>query len=533
MNDEFLFAEEDEEESPKHSKSWKILIVDDEPELHAVTKLALSDFSLNGIGLTFISAYSGQEAIEQFKTHPDIAVVLLDVVMETDDAGLKVANRVRNELGNQFTRIILRTGQPGQAPEKHVIVNYDINDYKSKTELTAQRLFTVVIAAIRSYRDIMAIEENRVGLAKVVTASKDLFGCRSLETFFEGLIQQLSSVLGCTQSAIFVTRELSEISAKTSDNLSDYYVFAANGIYKHFYGKPVKNVLSEVQLKTCNRVLSTKDIGLYDDHIVSHCNGSHIGGSLLFLSNSHRALNESNLQLIQLFSDSIQIAFENIVLLRDARLTQNELIERLCRAMDFSAPTDNHIPRLVTICAVLAKHMGMDEQSIDRFKTAVPMHDVGNYRLPESLLKRDGPLNREEKREIQQHTFIGAAFLANSDNPTVKLASELAKQHHEKWDGTGYPNRLKEKDILLESRILTAADVFDALYNKRKYKEAWPIERVLTFFDSQKGKSFDPRIVELITSLQDELVSLQHSMKDGISLFSHSFFKKMAPTDTN
>lgn len=118
MNDDFLFADDDDENEQEDLGSWKVLIVDDEPEVHAVTKLALNDFSLNGKTLEFVSAYSGEEAKAIFKAHNDIAVVLLDVVMEADDAGLQVADYIRNELDNHFTRIILRTGQPGQAPEK-------------------------------------------------------------------------------------------------------------------------------------------------------------------------------------------------------------------------------------------------------------------------------------------------------------------------------------------------------------------------------------------------------------------------------
>lgn len=196
MSDNFIFAEDTEEEVHEHRGSWKVLIVDDEPEVHAVTKLALSDFVFQEKNLEFLSAHSGAEAKKMFREHNDIAIVLLDVVMETDEAGLEVANYVRNELHNQFTRIILRTGQPGQAPERDVIVNYDINDYKSKTELTAQRLFTVVIASLRSYRDIIVIEENRQGLEKIITASANLFTIRSLESFIEGIVQQLSSLLG-------------------------------------------------------------------------------------------------------------------------------------------------------------------------------------------------------------------------------------------------------------------------------------------------------------------------------------------------
>jgi CheY-like chemotaxis protein len=114
---------------------WKVLLVDDEPDIHDITKLTLSRFRLDGRGLTFVHAYSGEEAKQVLAREKDIALVFLDVVMEREDSGLEVARWMRQDLDNQFTRIVLRTGQPGQAPEERVIVDYDINDYKEKTEL--------------------------------------------------------------------------------------------------------------------------------------------------------------------------------------------------------------------------------------------------------------------------------------------------------------------------------------------------------------------------------------------------------------
>ena len=174
--DDFLFSDEAlDEVNEVVQGSWKVIVVDDEPEVHAVTKLALSDFEFQDKRLEFISAYSGEEAKQVIQEHPDAAIVLLDVVMETDDAGLKVAKFIRETAKNNHIRIILRTGQPGQAPERQVIVNYDINDYKSKTELTAQKLFTVVMSSLRSYRDILSIEQSRQGLEKIIKASRDIF----------------------------------------------------------------------------------------------------------------------------------------------------------------------------------------------------------------------------------------------------------------------------------------------------------------------------------------------------------------------
>ncbi|UCF50865.1 MAG: response regulator, partial [Bradyrhizobium sp.] len=119
------------------ARKWKIAVIDDDPAVHDGTRFALSDYNLNGFGLEILSAYSAAEGRKLMAAHGDIAAVLLDVIMETDVAGLELVEYIRNELHNETVRIILRTGQPGQAPERRVIVQYDINDYKAKTELTA------------------------------------------------------------------------------------------------------------------------------------------------------------------------------------------------------------------------------------------------------------------------------------------------------------------------------------------------------------------------------------------------------------
>ena len=126
---------------------------------------------------------------------PDIALVLLDVVMETEDAGLVLARRIREELGNQTVRVVLRTGQPGQAPEQRVIIDYDINDYKAKTELTTQRLFTAVISALRAYETLTMLERSRAGLGKILAGATNLYQAGSLREFASGVLGQVSAVL--------------------------------------------------------------------------------------------------------------------------------------------------------------------------------------------------------------------------------------------------------------------------------------------------------------------------------------------------
>lgn len=145
------------DEPPEQGPRWKIAVIDDEPAVHDGTRFALHDYRLNGQGLEILSAYSAAEGRELMRNHPDVAVVLLDVIMESDTAGLGLVEFIRKELKNETVRIILRTGQPGQAPERRVIVDYDINDYKAKTELTADKLFTSLTAALRSYQQLSLI----------------------------------------------------------------------------------------------------------------------------------------------------------------------------------------------------------------------------------------------------------------------------------------------------------------------------------------------------------------------------------------
>jgi signal transduction histidine kinase len=158
--DELLFQDEESDDVKDPSAgTWKVIVADDEPEVQTVTKLILKSLKFENKGIEFINAYSGEETIERLKENPDAAVILLDVIMEKDNAGLEVVKKIREQMGNQDVRIVLRTGQPGQFPEEDLVVKYDINDYKSKTELTKPKMITTVVSALRSYKNILELNE--------------------------------------------------------------------------------------------------------------------------------------------------------------------------------------------------------------------------------------------------------------------------------------------------------------------------------------------------------------------------------------
>lgn len=518
MSDNFLFAEEPEENQSISCGVWKVLIVDDEPEVHAVTKLALNDFQFQNKRLEFMSAYSGAEARTLLSEQPDIAIVLLDVVMETDDAGLQVARYIREQLQNQFVRIILRTGQPGQAPERQVIVDYDINDYKSKTELTAQKLFTVIMSSLRSYRDIISLEQSRQGLAKIIDASVDLFSSHSMEQFIDGVLQQLTSVLGCDENACIVSSSLVAGTMQTTDP-HDLFVFAGQGEFESQEGRPIKDVLEPKLLDAFEEALTTKDIVYRDNFLVAYCCSKFTQGSLLYVSGLSGPMSDNKKKLIELFAQNVQVAYENVQLQHEVEDTQREIVYRLSEAVEHrSVETGNHVRRIAFICYELAKAYGLSDEDAERIMFASPLHDVGKVGIPDAILNKPANLTEQEWQVMQTHASIGFNILKNSKRSIIQAGAVIARDHHEKWDGTGYPAGKTGEDIHVFARIAALADVYDALRHRRCYKDAWTLQQVLDEIDNQSGRQFEPKMVECFKRVVPKLEAILQKYPDDVNV---------------
>jgi len=184
---------------------WKILIVDDESDIHSMTRLGLKNFEFANKQLQIFQAMSGVEARKILAREPNIAVALIDVVMETDDAGLQLIDFIRHELKNSLIRLIIRTGQPGMAPERAVIEHYDIDDYKNKTELTAHKLYTTMRVALKSFRDITVLDTNRKALRKILDAAPTFYHPQSLKQFFNGVLTQIINLCNLGESSLIAT----------------------------------------------------------------------------------------------------------------------------------------------------------------------------------------------------------------------------------------------------------------------------------------------------------------------------------------
>lgn len=202
----------------------------------------------------------------------------------------------------------------------------------------------------------------------------------------------------------------------------------------------------------------------------------------------------------------------SLVQAEQLQLAHIDLIQRLGRAAEYKdTDTGEHIARMSRYSKVLALAYGMSEYEAEQLKQAAPMHDVGKIGIPDSVLLKPGRLNENEYEHMKQHALIGAKILENSTSPLLQLAHKLALEHHEKWDGTGYPYGLKGEEISIEGRIVTIADVFDALTSKRPYKKACSVEEALDLLKDEAGKHFDPQLVDLFIGQIDSIIEIKNT----------------------
>ncbi len=339
-------------------ETWKIMIVDDDKDLHEHIKKELNDFSFDGRKLSCLSAYSSDEAKELINEHPDTSVILLEPAMESDGEGLELVEYIRGKLGNDFVRIILQTASPDKAPEQEVVAEYTINDYRVKSEMIPVRLATAITTALRSYSDIVDLEAARQE--------------------FEDTRNDVIIVLG----------DLLETRSK----------------------EPRKHVL---------------------------------------------------------------------------------------RVSEYSY--------------LLARKAGMSEEDAELLRLAAPLHDVGKVGIPDSIIKKPESLTNEEFEIMKAHTTIGHDILRKSKRKVMKAASIVALQHHERWDGNGYPQGLTGKLIHKFGRITCIADVFDSLSFHRVYKNAWSLERILNLFRQERGNQFDPILMGHFLDNVEEFISIRDS----------------------
>jgi signal transduction histidine kinase/CheY-like chemotaxis protein len=306
------------------ARKWKIAVIDDDQAVHEGTRFALSDYVLNGQGLEILSAYSAAEGRTLMRDNPDIAAVLLDVIMETDIAGLELVEYIRSEIKNETVRIILRTGQPGQAPERRVIVQYDINDYKAKTELTADKLFTSLTAALRSYQQLERMVQTRRGLEIIIDAASTLYDFKSMQRLAEGVLTQLASLLNVDCAGILVLRDDGNAANE------DFSVLAGSGCYSRFIGSAGSRSLDPDLRSMVEAAFKRRKHEFADQRTVLYIRTGS-GREVVVLLQAERQLSETDRSLVEIFGSRLSIAFDNVILYQQLHEANTQLEDRVAQ----------------------------------------------------------------------------------------------------------------------------------------------------------------------------------------------------------
>jgi diguanylate cyclase (GGDEF)-like protein len=292
---------------PISQNVWRVMIIDDDADVHSATTFALGNLEMQNRPLEFLHAYSATEARTMLKEEKDIAVILLDVVMEQEDAGLLLVRHIRESLGMSEARIILRTGQPGYAPEIDAIRDFDINDYKTKSELTRIKLFTTVTAAIRSYEQIRAINASRRGLDLIVRASTALMAQHGLQNFAAGVITQISGLLSLQPEGLLCAQE------NQQGNSASLIVIAAAGHYRNLINKPISEV-HDARIQGALIQALDERRNIYGQDFTSLFFVGNAGRDFAAFLNTGMHLSEIDQRLLEVFCSNISVGLDNVEL---------------------------------------------------------------------------------------------------------------------------------------------------------------------------------------------------------------------------
>ncbi len=515
-DDRLVFADEDEEAEVGNMElpddHWTVMIVDDDESVHAVTRMVLADFTFLGRKLELISAYSVADAKRLFSEHQDISLVLLDVVMESEDSGLKLVRYIREQLRNKMTRIILRTGQPGQAPERQVIVNYDINDYKLKVELTSDKLFVAVVSALRSYKDLGELEDNSKSLERIIESSVSILKERRIHDFLGQSLRHLSGIL-CT--------DISDLSHPVhgfcaEKKASSYLIGIGLGHYLGMEYQSIKGKVSEEVLKMVNDAEMTLKPQILANHLIVPIRAD--SSIYMMYLNSCEQLTDWDHNLVDIFATNIHVAFDNLQLNEEIESTQKEIIYTLGEVAEArSKEMGHHVKRVSEYSRLLTLLLGLSKEEAEIVAVATPVHDIGKLTIPDYILNKPARLSDLEFEIMKTHAKAGYDILKNSSRRILRTAAVIANSHHEWWDGSGYPNGLCGEEIPLYGRIVALADVFDALGSKRVYKKAWTLEQIVQLIMQERGSHFDPKLVDLLVDNIDQFKAIRDHFVDDQS----------------
>ncbi len=226
---------------------------------------------------------------------------------------------------------------------------------------------------------------------------------------------------------------------------------------------------------------------------------------LLIQRQKHKVIQERNLALEKRVSE----------ITNELHLREKETLLRLAKAGEYrDEETGNHVLRMAKYSRLIAEQLGLSETSCDLIEQAAPLHDIGKIGIPDAILNKPGRLTHLEFEAMKTHTLMGYEILKDSPSKYLQMGAVIALNHHEKYNGTGYPNQLAKDDIPIYARIVTIADAYDALTSERPYKPEWSVEKTIKYLNQQNGKIFDPECLDAFMKQLDRITTIQHQFVD-------------------
>jgi response regulator RpfG family c-di-GMP phosphodiesterase len=482
---------------------WTVLIVDDEPGLHDVTRLVLKRLQFADRPVRLLSAYSAEEARRVIEAHPDIAVAVVDVVMEHDQAGLELVRDIRARYGLGLTRIILRTGNPGTAPEREVIQHFEIDDYRDKTELTADRLYTAVYTALRAYQSLQRFKQTADGLEVILRAVDRIDTYSDLMEFLNAVLDRIAAIARSGDSVALIERSIGQRDAGDGPS-----VIFGTGACSTWASRRLAEAVPPQLAGQIERALTEKVFEATDQGILISITAP-TGERFAIWMATERPLDANAVRLLMLFVEKFQLNIDNARLHEEIVTAQREALSKLCEAVEMrSKETGQHIRRMAGYSRLLAELAGLPPLQVQLIEAAAPLHDIGKVAVPDAVLNKPGPLDVTETRVMRSHAQNGFDLLSESRSAMLRMGATIALTHHERWDGQGYPRGVAGEAIPIEGRIVSLADVFDALMSKRVYKPAFPLERSARLIEEGAGTQFDPRLVALFLAHRERFLEI-------------------------
>lgn len=478
---------------------WKLLIVDDEACVYDSLKSALEASPFEGRRFECHGSFSVGKAKKVLEQDADFAVIVIDLDIDGPESAPSLISYIRETLENRCSRIILHCKQKASFCKPRLFAQYDINDFKENTRNDEELLPISIYSAIRSYKDLACLNSSRESLLftrtkleEIIHASTQLFNARTLDEFTRLLLQQLSLLLVSEKDVDSIGALGLAVTGNARDGWNTVLgvgdikgsIVQNSGPYRYF------KMAYEQQRSF-----------FMDDCFVGFFKAKHDNAMLVYLEGCQPA-DEKTASLLNIFSVNVSSALENIFLEKEISETQEDLLFRLGGFIETrSKETGNHVKRLAKLSYVLALQLGLKEEEAQLIRKASALHDLGKVVIPDSVLKKPGKLTAEEYDLIKRHSEFGYKVLNNSPRPLLKAAAVIAHQHHERYDGKGYPQGLEGEEIHFYARIVAVIDVFDALMHNRYYKDAWDFSKVMETMEDLRGQHFDPVIYDAFVKI--------------------------------